>query len=254
VHAAHLVRRTALAEGIATAWRRDLSLSMIRFAAPYRWRPLSSNVKPHCRRADRSSLEGKLFTTHRILVSRLFGLLVLAYVLLASPPTFLGPLTADLVGLAGFFLLAVAALGRLWCLVFIAGKKNEILLAEGPYSITRNPLYLFTFLGVVGFGLAVENPWLAAVLGVSFASYYPFTVAHEEKRLISIFGTEYSRYCARTPRWIPDFRLYQEPLSLVVYPAKIRHGILDAMWFLWAFLLWEALEAFRQAGVLHTWL
>lgn len=195
-----------------------------------------------------------MFTTYRILLSRLFGLLVLAYVLLASPPTFFGPLIADLAGLAGFVLLTVAAFGRLWCLVFIAGKKNETILAEGPYSITRNPLYLFSFIGVVGFGLAVENPWLAAILGVCFAFYYPFTVAHEEKHLSSIFGTAYSQYCARTPRWIPDFRLYHEPQTLVVYPAKILRGIFDVMWFLWAFLLWEALETLRQMGVLHTWL
>jgi len=195
-----------------------------------------------------------LFTTHRILLSRLFGLVVLAYVLLAARPTFSGYWISELGELAGFVLLPVAAFGRLWCLVFIAGKKNETLLTEGPYSIARNPLYVFSFLGVVGFGLAVENPWLAAVIGVWFAACYPITVAHEEKRLASIFGAAYAEYCARTPRWIPNFRLYHEPQTLIVCPAEIRRGILDAMWFLWAFFLWEVLEVFRQMGVLHTWI
>lgn len=189
-----------------------------------------------------------MFTTHRILLSRLFGFVVLAYIVLTAPPTFFAGWIAELGELAGFVLLAIAAFGRLWCLVFIAGKKNQTLLTEGPYSIVRNPLYVFSFLGVVGLGLAVKNPWLAAILGVCFASYYPFTVTQEERRLASIFGAAYAQYCARTPRWAPNFQLYREPQTLTVYPAKILHGLLDAMWFLWAFLLSEALEKFRQFG------
>lgn len=189
-----------------------------------------------------------------MLLSRLFGLMVLAYVFIAPPPGFFGGWIAESCELAGFVLLAVAALGRLWCLVFIAGKKNKTLLTQGPYSVVRNPLYVFSLLGAVGFGLAVENPWLAVFIGICFVAYYPKTVAREERRLSSIFGAAYAEYCARTPRWIPDLRLYREPRTLVVHPANIRQGILDAMWFLWAFMLWEALEEFRHLGIVHTWL
>lgn len=195
-----------------------------------------------------------MFKTRRMLLSRLFGIVILAYVMVAAPPAFFGIWIAKLCEIAGFLLLAVAALGRLWCLVFIAGKKNQTLLTDGPYSVVRNPLYVFNFLGAIGFGLAVENPWLAVVIGVCFVAYYPYTVAHEEKHLQSIFGAAYAEYCARTPRWVPNLRLYHEPGVLMVYPRHVRNGILDAMWFLWAFLLWEVLEEFRQAGFLHTWL
>lgn len=195
-----------------------------------------------------------MFATHRMLWSRLFGIVVFAYVLLAAPPTFFGAWIVELGGLAGFVLLSLAAFGRVWCLIYIAGKKNGTLLTEGPYSVVRNPLYVFSLLGAVGFGFAVENPWLAAIIGVWFAACYSITVAHEEKRLVAIFGATYAAYCARSPRWIPNFRLYHEPQTLVVCPAKIRQGSLEAMWFLWAYLLWEVLEVFRHRGVLHTWI
>ena len=215
-------------------------------------RSADPGVEHHCWSTKR--LEIKLFTTHRMLWSRLFGLVVFAYVLLAAPPTFFAAWIVELGELAGFVLLSAAAFGRLWCLVYIAGKKNKTLLTEGPYSITRNPLYVFSFLGAVGFGLAVENPWLAATIGVCFAVCYSTTVAYEEKRLLSIFGAAYAAYSARTPRWIPNFRLYHEPQTLIVCPAKIQRGILDAMWFLWAFWLWEVLEVLRKKGVLRTWI
>lgn len=195
-----------------------------------------------------------MFKTNRMLWSRVFGIVVLAYIVVAAPPTYFGTFLAELCEVTGFFLLAVATLGRLWSLVFIAGKKNETLLTEGPYSVVRNPLYVFNFLGGIGFGLAVENPWLACLTGICFVIYYPYTVAHEEKYLTSAFGSAYADYCAKTPRWVPNLRLYREPNVLIVYPRHVRHGILDAMWFLWAFLLWEVLEELRQAGILHTWL
>jgi len=189
-------------------------------------------------------------TQHRMFWSRLLGVLLLAYVLLRHPPGILAPWILDLGELIGLILLAAAAFGRIWCLVFVAGKKNGILVTEGPYSIVRNPLYVFSFLGALGFGLAVENPLLAGLLAVIFGIYYSYVVRREEGYLASVFGTTFQEYAARTPRWLPDFALYREPQTLTVSPAKIREGILDAMWFIWAFFLWELIEELRIMGIL----
>jgi len=145
----------------------------------------------------------------------------------------------------GLVLLTAAAFGRIWCLVFIAGKKNDILVTDGPYSITRNPLYVFSFLGAIGFGLAVENPLLAGLLAVLFGIYYPYVVRKEEGLLASVFGATFQEYAARTPRWFPNLSLYKEPTTITVSPVKIREGILDAMWFIWASFFWEILEEFH---------
>jgi len=193
------------------------------------------------------------FGSIRSFVSRAFGLLVVSYVLVAAPPNVFPSwvdVTAELLGLV---LLCVASFGRLWCLTFAAGKKDRTLLTIGPYSIVRNPLYIFGVVGAIGFGLAAENPWLIVVLAVFCAVYYPLTVAREEKHLQTVFGAAYSAYCGHVPRWIPRLDLYHEPEMLIIHPAKIRGGILYAMGYLWAFLLWDAIEEFREAGVLHTW-
>ena len=52
------------------------------------------------------------------------------------------------------------------------------------------------------------------------------------------------------PRWFPDWSLYQEPGTVTVSPRRIRGAILDAMWFLWAFALWEFIEELHSLKLL----
>ncbi len=189
-----------------------------------------------------------LSSRSRIALSWLVTVFVLAYVLFVPPSPRFSPLTRDLFGIVGLALLALAAFGRIWCLTHVAGRKNKVLTCSGPYSVVRNPLYVFSFLGAVGLGFAVENPFLSAALAILFAAYYSLVVRKEECKLAEIFGEEFREYCRRTPRWIPDLRLYREPETLTVSTRKVRRGILSATWFIWAFLLWNLLAFARGAG------
>jgi protein-S-isoprenylcysteine O-methyltransferase Ste14 len=187
-------------------------------------------------------------TGHRMFWSRILAVIVLVYVVLCRPPAIVTPWILELGELLGMALLTVAAFGRVWCLLFVAGKKRNLLVTHGPYSIVRNPLYVFSFLGAVGFGLAVENPLLAIGLAVVFGGYYHFVVKREERFLAAKFGEAFEEYVARTPRWLPRFSLYTEPPTVTVAPLRIDMAILDATWFLWAFFLWELLELYRGGG------
>lgn len=182
------------------------------------------------------------FASHRIAWSRLAVIGLALVVLLGSPPKLLAGWPAELSELLGFFLLVAATLWRIWCMVFIGGTKNGELSMDGPYSVVRNPLYVGTFLGVVGFGFAIEQPYVAIVVVVLFCALYPAVVAQEEAQLVKRFGGDFHAYCTKVPRWIPDWSLYREPATIVASPKHIRKGILDAMWFLWAFSLWEFIE------------
>jgi hypothetical protein len=118
--------------------------------------------------------------------------------------------------------------------------------------MVRNPLYIGNFLGVVGFGFAVEQPVLAVLLGAAFMLGYPAVVAREETDLERIFGERYREYCARVPRWLPRWSLYREPDLLTLPPRFVRKAILDAMWFLWAFGIWEFFEGIHGFDLLPT--
>jgi protein-S-isoprenylcysteine O-methyltransferase Ste14 len=192
------------------------------------------------------------FATHRIAWSRALVIGLILFVLLGSPPALSPEWLVELSELLGFALLAFACLWRIWCALFIAGMKNGELTTSGPYSVVRNPLYIGTFLGVLGFGFAVQQPLLAVALGLTFGLVYPSVIANEEKNLSRIFGERYSAYCVRVPRWIPDWSLYREPATVTVSPRRMRGAILDAMWFLWAFALWEFVEELHKLQILPT--
>jgi|SRR5690606_5803833 len=51
---------------------------------------------------------------------------------------------------AGLALLILAVLGRCACMLYLGGRKGADLVAEGPYSVSRNPLYVFSILAVCG--------------------------------------------------------------------------------------------------------
>jgi len=51
----------------------------------------------------------------------------------------------EAVGLAA---IVFAIVGRAWCSLYIGGRKKAEIVSRGPYSITRNPLYVFSFFGM----------------------------------------------------------------------------------------------------------
>jgi protein-S-isoprenylcysteine O-methyltransferase Ste14 len=193
------------------------------------------------------------FASHRIAWSRLVVAGTLVLIVFGTPPKTMLGWVAELSELLGFALLVAATLWRIWCHLFIAGIKNGELASAGPYSVVRNPLYLGNFIGVVGFGFAVERPYLAIAFALAFLLLYPAVVRKEEATLSELFGDRFGEYRAHVPRWWPDWSLYREPAALTVSPRHVRKAILDAMWFLWAFGLWEFIEQLHETGILPSY-
>ena len=64
----------------------------------------------------------------------------------------------------GIALILVCIAGRTWCTAYIGGRKKRELVTTGPYSIVRNPLYVFTLIGAVGVGLQFGSLIVAAIV------------------------------------------------------------------------------------------
>ncbi len=150
----------------------------------------------------------------------------------------------------GVFLLAAGCLGRLWALLYIAGNKNRTLVTEGPYSVVRHPLYVFSLIGTVGIGMLTENVVVLFLLCVFFLVYYPFVIAAEEHILLSRHGRAYEEYMARVPRFIPRWSLLKEPFVFSVHTTIYRKAFFDAIWFIWVFIPLEIIERLHEAGIL----
>lgn len=154
----------------------------------------------------------------------------------------------EILELAGYFLVAICALGRLYCTGFIGGLKNEQVIRSGPFSIVRNPLYVFSFLGVVGIGLESGMVTVFALLVGGFMFYYPSVVKREEEFLRHKFGADYEDYCLKVPRWIPDFKLWNEPEEITLRPKFLLNAFKDSMVFFLPLPAFELLEHLHEAG------
>ncbi|MBN1848927.1 MAG: hypothetical protein JW932_10115 [Deltaproteobacteria bacterium] len=78
---------------------------------------------------------------NRIRISQIFALLLLVFISISSSQwEEKAPLITSALFFLGAFLVGVASLGSLWCSIYIAGYKTSHLIAQGPYSMTMNPL------------------------------------------------------------------------------------------------------------------
>src|SRR5579885_2718039 len=81
-------------------------------------------------------------------------------------------------------------------------RKNEALATSGPYSYTRNPLYLGSILIAIGFAVAARSVWVWIVLAVFFSAVYIPVIRDEEAFLRSKFP-DFELYARRVPRILP---------------------------------------------------
>lgn len=150
----------------------------------------------------------------------------------------------------GFVAMILSIVGRAWCSLYIGGRKKAEIVDRGPYSITRNPLYVFSYVGA--FGIGVQSGSVTIGLGFVLAAMAVFylTVRREEAFLEREFGAVYTAYKARTPRFWPRFSLWRDEEQLTIRPSLFVTTIRDGLVFLLAIPVFEAIDAGQAA----TWL
>jgi len=152
----------------------------------------------------------------------------------------------------GGFVAILAAIGlRLWCTLYIGHRKSDELVTNGPYSISRNPLYLGSMLGAVGVGLQTGMASFALLCGLICWAIFAVVVRREEAFLHGRFGPAYARYCARTPRFWPRFDRYDDGAGAGVFTTRsLKKTLRDGAVFLLALPLTEVIENLHEAGLL----
>jgi protein-S-isoprenylcysteine O-methyltransferase Ste14 len=83
------------------------------------------------------------------------------------------------------------------------GSRLGPLIASGPFSIVRNPLYIGNIALWTGLALTGRALMLAPAIFLLLALEYHAIVRWEEQLLVERHGEDYRRYAARVPRWIP---------------------------------------------------
>lgn len=149
----------------------------------------------------------------------------------------------------GIILIVAAILGRMWCTLYIGGRKSAEIVSGGPYSITRNPLYVFSSVGAAGIGAMSGSIIVAVAFAIITAAAFLYVIKVEEAYLERAFGEPYRVYMARVPRFFPNPRLFRENDLLTVRPQLLYRTFTDGLVFVVAYPFFEMVEYLQNAGV-----
>jgi protein-S-isoprenylcysteine O-methyltransferase Ste14 len=100
-------------------------------------------------------------------------------------------------------------------------RKDQQLTVRGPYRMTRNPLYLGSFLMVCGCVVAGGNLFLSIGVPILFLLIYLPVMRAEESHLYRIFAEDYPAYAKSVPLILP---------KLTAFPAACRDGFETALY------------------------
>jgi protein-S-isoprenylcysteine O-methyltransferase Ste14 len=186
--------------------------------------------------------------------SRLFAVVAIALFCCVAPELPQVSLTRIMMLWVGYALVIIGAFGRVYSSTFIGGRKNKSVIRSGPFSVVRNPLYVFSFLATLGIGLQSGMWTVAIILALSYALYYPFVVKKEEDFLKHKFDESYDVYLKEVPRWFPNFALWKEPEETECKPKFIRRTMADAAVFFIPFPAFTIIALLQANDILPVWL
>lgn len=178
----------------------------------------------------------------RIGALRIGALILLPLLILIRPDFVPEGFAFEVMENIGILLIIACVLGRFWAILYVGRHKNRSVITDGPYSITRNPLYLFSSIGAFGIGLLFGKLSLALALGGSVFALLWFTARREADFLAAEFGPAYADYAARVPMFVPNFRLFRTAPTVEISTDALRRNLLDAFVFLSAIPIAELAE------------
>ena len=116
--------------------------------------------------------------------------------------TFAVPLGAALVAVAITLFSYSVAKFRAAGTPVPARKPATVIVREGPYHFSRNPIYLAFSMFQLGIAIWVNSVWLLATLVGAVALIHYIVIPREERYLERKFGAQYLDYKASVRRWL----------------------------------------------------
>lgn len=106
-----------------------------------------------------------------------------------------------LLAMAGLFFTAFRTLARARTPIN-PNAQPEHLVTDGPFGITRNPIYLADTLLLIGVGLVSGITWFLPLALLAAFITKKLAIDKEERWLADKFGKRYRDYAKRVRRWI----------------------------------------------------
>ena len=111
-----------------------------------------------------------------------------------------------LVASTAFTIWARVRLGRMWSASPGTLQESHELRTDGPYAVTRHPIYT-GLLGMLLGSVLLNGLGVSLVFLVIGALVIATRIPVEERLMSKTFPEQYARYRRRTPRIVPGLRL-----------------------------------------------
>ncbi|HEX2788326.1 MAG TPA: isoprenylcysteine carboxylmethyltransferase family protein [Ignavibacteria bacterium] len=153
-------------------------------------------------------------------------------------PTFLSIIIGFVIALCGEAI-------RIWAVSYAgsetrttSGVGGTYLVTQGPYSITRNPLYIGNILIYTGIGVMSKAlfPYLQIAGLIFFTFQYYCIILNEEEYLQKTFRDKFHIYTVTVNRFFPKFKLLPEEIKSDL-PLDVAAGLKSERRSLQAFLI-----------------
>lgn len=158
------------------------------------------------------------------------------------------PLFYSQIDHVGILLIFISIIGRCWCTLYIGGRKKTTIVVTGPYSIVRNPLYIFTVIGAAGIGAQTGSLLITLACALLVAAVFFATTLQEEAFLRAAHGTEFDDYSSRVARFWPNFSNYRDLPLLSVQPQLLARTLAESSLLLVAIPAVDMIEVAREFG------
>jgi len=152
--------------------------------------------------------------------------------------------------LLGYLILLIGLAIRIWSTMYIGQRKSKELITEGPFSICRNPLYVGSFLLVLGISLSLENYLLLLVALVITLPLHLLVVLAEEEHLLELFGRQYEDYKRKVPRFWFRISNFHTPEYISVSPRSIYRVTMESTMVLMIPVIEDLLEILHDKNIL----
>ena len=154
----------------------------------------------------------------------------------------------------GYVCLLAGVLGRLWCTLYIGGRKQCVLQTTGPYSLVRHPLYVGSLLMGLGMVALSQNIVVLVLGAVYFIAQYRVTIRFEEATLAEIFGEQHAEYLRRVPCFIPRLSNFDPTSPGVVNMQPLQLEIARSIAFLSVVPFLDLINQLHAQGILPVFL
>jgi protein-S-isoprenylcysteine O-methyltransferase Ste14 len=178
------------------------------------------------------------------------GLLIFLAIILIFGRSVQPEIIHDRIQTYGVVLIMLGIGGRLWSILYIGGRKSREIVKAGPYSITRNPLYLFSSIAAAGVGAQMGSYVATLGLAVLCTAAFHIVIMREERYLLERMGVSYAHYLAEVPRFFPNVRLYTGQKNVSFKPEVLRNTLLDGLLFFISIPFFELVEVGQTKGLI----